>query len=428
MKKIFNNLMAVLNPLKRIPLLALTILLFSNCTGTNQHKTTGNDSWHIRMLEAEIHRNPQAWMLDFEKRPKWNYTHGLVLMAAEKAWKETGNRKYFDYIKAYYDEMIDDEGNINFNYSTTNYNIDHIKPGINLFDLYEETGDQRYLTALQILRNQLNTHPRTTDGGFWHKSIYPHQLWLDGVYMNTPFYARYGKIFNEPENFDDVVHQITTVAHRTRDERTGLLFHAYDESREQQWADPQTGHSPNFWGRAMGWYMMSLVDAIEYFPPSHSGRDTIISILHELTDALLRYQDSETGLWYQVIDQGNREGNYLEASVSTMVAYTIAKGVNNQLLDPSYMAAAQKAFQGILDYLVSFDDEGYIYLNNVCAVAGLGGNPYRDGSFEYYISETIRANDPKGVGPFMLLSMEMERAGKNLAKNKQNSNIAKRNH
>jgi unsaturated rhamnogalacturonyl hydrolase len=407
------------NPAKGFILMASIALIFSGCTGTTKPNSTAINSApvHVQMMEAEMHRNPKAWMLDFEKRPKWNYTHGLVLMAAYKTWQETGNRTYFDYIKAYYDEMIDAEGKINFNYSTTNYNIDHIKPGINLFDLYEQTGDERYLTALRILREQLKTHPRTTDGGFWHKSIYPNQLWLDGVYMNAPFYARYGKVFNEPENFEDVVHQIVTVGNRTRDEQTGLLFHAYDEKREQQWADFKTGHSPNFWGRAMGWYMMSLVDALEYFPADHPGRETIITILQNLTDALIKYQDSETGLWYQVVDQGHREGNYPEASASSMVAYTIAKAVNNNLLDPSYMEVARKAYQGILDHLVSYDEEGFIHLNNVCGVAGLGGNPYRDGSYEYYISEIIRSNDPKGVGPFMLLSMEMQRAGIILTRN-----------
>jgi unsaturated rhamnogalacturonyl hydrolase len=412
------NLTTSSNPVKRFLIMASAVLTLFSCTGiTHQNNSvTQTEPLHIQMLEAEMNRNPMAWMLDFEKRPKWNYTHGLVLMAAFRSWEETGEQAYFDYIKAYYDEMIDADGKINFNYRVDNYNIDHIKPGINLFDLYEQTGDARYLTALQILRDQLKTHPRTSDGAFWHKNIYPHQLWLDGVYMNAPFYARYGKVFNEPENFDDVVLQITTVADRTRDPHTGLLFHAYDESRQMPWSNPETGHSPNFWGRAMGWYMMSLVDALDYFPANHEGRAVVTDILQRLTDALLNYQDPDTGLWYQVVDQPGREGNYPEASVSSMVAYTIAKAVNNQLLDISYMAAAQKAYQGILDHLVSYDEEGYIHLNDVCGVAGLGGNPYRDGSYEYYINEIIRSNDPKGVGPFMLLSMEMEKAGMKLAK------------
>lgn len=365
---------------------------------------------YIQMLESELQRNPQAYSLDFESRPKWNYTHGLVLMAAWKVWKITSDQRYFDYVKTYYDQMIDDEGNIMHNFRFDNFNIDHIKPGINLFDLYEQTHDQRYLTAINTLRNQLRVHPRTADGGFWHKAIYPNQLWLDGVYMNTPFYARYGKLFNEPQNFDDVVLQITVVEEKTRDEKTGLLYHAWDESREQAWADNITGKSPNFWGRAMGWYAMALVDVLDYFPEDHQGKTTIIAVLERLLTAVIHYQDEETGLWYQVLDQGSRQGNYLEASVSCMMAYTITKAVNNGYVSPTYLPAAIRAFKGINTLLVTEDENGHISLNQVCGVAGLGGNPYRDGSYEYYINEIIRSNDPKGVGPYILLCMEMEKA------------------
>jgi unsaturated rhamnogalacturonyl hydrolase len=413
-----NKLHRRTNRVTGIMLALLVISTFTQCKTTpgTEKEVSETQSWHIRMLDSEIARNPEAWSLDFEVKPKWNYTHGLVLMATGKVWEQTQDERYFNYIKEYYDLMINKEGIIGHNYKTNNYNIDHIKPGINLFDLYEQTGDERYKTALLTLREQLKTHPRTDDGGYWHKKIYPYQLWLDGVYMNTPFYARYGKVFNEPENFDDVIHQITTVHKNTLDTVTGLLYHAYDEKRQQAWANQQTGHSPNFWGRAMGWYTMALVDAAEYFPADHPGIPQISEILKNLVDALVKYQDSETGLWYQVVDQMGREGNYLEASASSMFAYSIAKGVNNKLLDPSYMAVAEKAYKGIIDNLISIDESGYVNLNQNCAVAGLGGNPYRDGSYEYYISETIRSNDPKGVGPFMLLSMEMEKAGLNYSK------------
>lgn len=364
---------------------------------------------YIQMLESEMIRNPEAYTLDFETRPKWNYTHGLVLMAARKVWEKTSDQRYFDYMKTYYDSMIDQDGNILHNYRIENFNIDHIKPGINLFDLYEETGDDRYLAALKTLREQLRQHPRTVDGGFWHKGIYPWQLWLDGVYMNTPFYARYGKVFNEPENFDDVVLQITLVEQKTRDDSTGLLFHAYDESREMAWADPATGHSPHFWGRAMGWYAMALVDVLDYFPENHPGRGKIIEILNRLVKAIVKYQDQETGLWYQVVDQMGREGNYLEASASSMFAYTLAKAVNMHLIDTSYRNIAEKAFRGINTHLISEDEDGNVSLNQVCGVAGLGGNPFRDGSYEYYINEIVRSNDPKGVGPYILLCLEMEK-------------------
>lgn len=409
MKNLMKKQIKVPGYLGAIFWVTMISLSFAGC----ENKSPKNEhiSWHLMMLESEMHRNPQAWMLDFESRPKWNYTHGLVLMATEKIWRETGDQRYFDYILEYYEDMIDDQGNINYNYKLENFNIDHIKPGINLFTLYEQTGDERYHKAMLALRNQLKIHPRTHNGAFWHKQIYPHQLWLDGVYMNTPFYARYGKEFNEPQNFEDVTLQILVVEEKTRDADTGLLYHAYDESREQAWADSVTGKSPNFWGRAMGWYMMALVDAAEYFPQDHHGIEEIRGVLIRLTDALIQFQDSETGLWYQVVDKPGKEGNYQEGSVSSMVAYSIIKAVNKNLLDPSYLPVAQKTYQGLLDHLISFDDEGFIHLNNICGVAGLGGNPYRDGSYDYYINEIIRANDPKGVGPFMLLSIEMEKAG-----------------
>lgn len=398
---------------KKASILTLAIgLLFMYrcvCNRTNGHSS--ENSWHVRMLESDMNRNPEAWMLDFEKRPKWNYTHGLVLMAAMRIWEETGEQRYYNYVQDYYDTMIDGEGNIGFNYKVENFNIDHIKPGINLFDLYRITKDERYLIALNTLKEQLRVHPRTSEGAYWHKNIYPHQLWLDGVYMNTPFYARYGKEFNEPEDFDDVILQIKIVEKNTRNETNGLLYHAWDESREQQWADPVTGHSPNFWGRSMGWFAMALVDVLDYMPEEHPGRPEIITILKQLMDAVLVYQDDESGLWYQVLDQNNRNGNYLEASASCMFAYTLVKGVNNKLLAEDYLVPAVKAWQGVLDSLVTIDEKGFINLNQVCGVAGLGGDPYRDGSYEYYINEIIRSNDPKGVGPFMLLSMEMEKAG-----------------
>jgi unsaturated rhamnogalacturonyl hydrolase len=397
--------------LRSVMLAAIATLIMSGCQNQTDRQTTESqtDACYVRMLDSEMYRNPQAYTLDFETNPKWNYTHGLMLMASRETWEKTGEQKYFDYIKEYYDLMIDQNGNILHNYKMDNYNIDHIKPGINLFDLYEATGDQRYYIALQTLREQLRTHPRTKDSGFWHKNIYPHQLWLDGVYMNTPFYARYGLVFNEPENFDDVVLQITLVEKKTRDEVTGLLFHAYDESRQQAWADTVSGKSSNFWGRAMGWYAMALVDVLDYFPEDHPGRYDIIQVLQRLVEAIIRVQDEETGLWYQVLDQGGRNGNYLEASVSCMFAYTLAKAVNMHLIEPKYQHMAEKAFSGINTYLISSDNEGHISLNQVCGVAGLGGNPYRDGSYEYYINEIIRSNDPKGVGPYILLCLEMEK-------------------
>lgn len=431
--KILNlNWKIYIKSLATIAIFVTILMLPVGCSTVRHNKSEQllekdtKDSWHIKMLEAEMVRNPEAWMLDFERIVKWNYQHGLILMVAMDIWERTGDQRYFDWIKEYYDTLIDSTGRITHNYRMENWNIDHLKPGINLFELYRITGDPRYSTALNTIIEQLKNQPRTKGGGFWHKGIYPYQLWLDGVYMGAPFYARYSLVWRERDNFDDIVNWIAQMERVTRCEETGLLFHAYDESRQEAWADPQTGRSSHFWGRAMGWYLMGLVDVLDYFPLDHPGEDVIVAILQRLVDAMIPYQCPETGLWWQVVNMQGREGNYREGSVTAMFAYTVAKAVNEQLLDESYMVYAQRAFQGILDYLVSFDENGHIHFNQIVSVAGLGGNPYRDGSFEYYISEPIRPNDPKGVGPFMKASMEFERAGIRLTKNEVDPELLER--
>jgi unsaturated rhamnogalacturonyl hydrolase len=279
-----------------------------------------------------------------------------------------------------------------------------------LFSLYETSGDERYRKAAYLLREQLRTHPRTNAGGFWHKKIYPHQMWLDGIYMASPFYAEFANQFGEPEAFDDVVHQIILMEAHARDPNTGLLYHAWDESRSQKWADPETGCSPNFWGRAMGWYAMAIPDVLDRLPLDHPQRQRLITIFRATLDAAVRVQDQASGVWYQVLDQGGRSGNYLEASASCMFVYALAKGVRKGYLGEEYLAAARRGFDGILREFVTVDDQGLVNLNDICAVAGLGGKPYRDGSYEYYVGEKLISNEYKGVGPFIMASLEMERA------------------
>jgi unsaturated rhamnogalacturonyl hydrolase len=236
-------------------------------------------------------------------------------------------------------------------------------------------------------------------------------MWLDGIYMASPFYAEFGKIFGEPAAFDDAAHQIILIERHTRDPKTGLLYHGWDESKQQRWANPETGCSPHFWGRAMGWYVMAIVDVLDYFPQDHPNRRDILAIFERLMTALESVQDKSTGLWYQVLDQGNRAGNYLEASGSCMFVYSIAKAVRLGYLAKTYLDMARKGYQGILDHLIRVDEEGRVNLERICGVAGLGGNPYRDGSYEYYVSEKTVTNDYKGVGSFILASLETEHQG-----------------
>jgi unsaturated rhamnogalacturonyl hydrolase len=236
-------------------------------------------------------------------------------------------------------------------------------------------------------------------------------MWLDGLFMAEPFYAWYAKSFKEPDAFEDIVNQFVFIAKHTRDPKTGLLYHGWDESKQQRWANPETGCSPNFWGRAVGWYEIAIVDVLDFLPKNHPRRHELISILRDVSAATLKFRDGKTNLWYQVLDQGKREGNYLEASASCMLTYAFAKGAQKGYLDKNYLTAARESFEGINKYLISVDAKGFIDLLHTCQGAGLGGNPYRDGSYEYYIGERQRTNDMKGYGPLLLAAIELEKAG-----------------
>ena len=325
----------------------------------------------------------------------------------EELYKKTNKQEYYNYLKSYSDATIDANGNIP-SYKFENYNIDMLIAGNHLFYLYQKTNDKRYLTALQKLRSQLETHPRTSEGGFWHKKTYPFQMWLDGLYMGETFYAKYTSTFENGKNFNDIALQFELIQKHLLDKKTGLLYHGWDESKKMDWANKETGTSPNFWSRSLGWYAMALVDVLDEFPKNHPKRQELIDYLNNLCDSLAKYQDS-TGLWYQVTDQGNRGGNYLEASGSSMFAYTFAKGANKGYLPKIYKNLANKAFDGLVNNLVKVSPEGYVTITQVCAVAGLGGNPYRDGSFEYYVNERKKDNDPKATGPFILAALELNR-------------------
>jgi unsaturated rhamnogalacturonyl hydrolase len=341
------------------------------------------------------------------KADKWNYEQGVLLEGIEGVWLNTGEGKYFRYIQQLTDRFINDDGTIR-TYKQDDYNIDNVLSGRNLLLLYKVTGQEKYRKAAALLREQLRTHPRTSEGGFWHKKIYPSQMWLDGLYMAEPFYAEYAATFQEDDAFDDIAKQFVLIETHSRDSKTGLLYHGWDESKKQRWANPATGRSPNFWARAMGWYAMALVDTLDYFPESHPRRSDLISILRRLAVAVEKYQEPKSGLWYQVLDKGTEKGNYLEASASSMFVYALAKGVRRTYLPARYLRVAQKGYQGIEKNFVETLPTGQVNLKGTVSVSGLGGNPYRDGSYEYYLSEKVVTNDPKGVGAFLLASNEIE--------------------
>ena len=370
--------------------------------------------WSTRMADSFISWNKDSILVGEAKRSNWNYEQGLMLKALERVFYRTGEGKYFEYIRKDEDQFVKPDGSIR-TYDFSSFNLDNIPTGRALLTLYQQTqpDKEKYKKAADLLWKQLAEQPRTKEGGYWHKKRYPNQMWLDGLFMAEPFSAEYSLLFNHPEHFNDIAKQFELIEKYAVDEKTGLIYHAYDESKEQKWADKKTGRSPHFWGRAIGWYVMALVDVLDYFPKDHPKRPELIKYLQRIAPVLAKYQDKNSGVWYQIMDQGARKGNYLEASASTMFVYALAKGSRLGYIPASYAAVARKGYDGILKNFIEKESDGTISLNKTVSVGGLGGTPYRDGSYEYYLSEPIRKNDLKGVGPFIMASIEMEIAAEN---------------
>lgn len=336
---------------------------------------------------------------------RWAYVPGMMLMAIARTGDFYNKDAYSDFMKRHMDLFVLEDGCVR-GYRIEEYNLDQINQGKNLFALSARFHDSRYEKASHMLAAQLNSQPRTTDGGFWHKKVYPFQMWLDGLYMSSPFLAQYAKTYNRPELFDEVTHQLLLVERRTRDPKTGLLYHGWDEAKEQVWADPESGRSPHFWSRALGWYVMALVDSLEFFPVDHPKRGTIMGIFERLSRVLGRFQEKESGLWFQVLDQSFREGNYLETSGSCMFIYALAKSVRLQYLEQPSRAVAERAYEGLIKRFVEVNENG-VHLHSMCHGAGLSDD--RNGSYEYYIGEQVVSDAQIGVAPFILASLEMER-------------------
>jgi unsaturated rhamnogalacturonyl hydrolase len=396
-----------------LPLLSLALLAETGAAQTAPAQTTSRP-YSQRMADAFISWHPDSIVIGSRKTARWDYEQGLMLKALERVWQRTGDAKYFTYIQKDLDQYVQKDGSIR-TYKPDDYLLDNLTTGHAVLLLAQVSGpnQERYSKAAQLLRKQLETQPRTREGGFWHKKIYPNQMWLDGLYMAEPFYAEYSRVFNQPAALDDVAKQFALVEKHLVDAKTGLLYHGYDESKEQAWANKTTGQSPNFWDRGIGWYAMALVDVLDYFPESHPQRPMLIKALQRLAPALAKYQDAKTGTWSLVMTQEGRQGNYAEASGSSMFVYALAKGVRLGYLDKKYAAVARKGYDGLLKTFVETAPSGALAFNGTVSVGGLGGKPYRDGSYEYYLTEPLRKNDLKGVGPFILASTEMEIAAEN---------------
>jgi unsaturated rhamnogalacturonyl hydrolase len=367
--------------------------------------------WSVRLAGSEMARRGDAPAWKPGGRAKWDYSVGLFTLSLLKLNGQGSDPRYVNFTTNAIGSFIMDSGEIQ-TYAVDEYQLDSLNSGKTTLALWQLTGDGRYQKAAALLRKQLDTQPRTFDGGFWHKQRYANQMWLDGIYMAEPFYAEYAKLFGETNSFDDVAKQIRLIDEHTYDAKTGLNYHGWDAAKIQPWTNPETGCSSNFWGRAVGWYAMALVDVLDYFPTNHPARPQIIATFQKLCAGVVKWQDPQTGLWWQVMDQGGRKGNYLEATASAMFVYALAKGVNHGYLPRTDAVAAEKGFDGIVKNLIKDDGGGKWSLTQCCSVAGLGvasaaGRP-RDGSFDYYVGEPVVKDDLKGVGPFILAGIELQ--------------------
>lgn len=346
-------------------------------------------------------------LLPKEKRyhGKWSYDIGVVLQGVKEAYLQTNDERYFDYIKETMDFYLQTDGTIR-GYAFDAMNIDYINNGKLLFLLYKKTKETKYKLALDLLYRQLQEMPRTKDGSFWHKKIYPNQVWLDGLYMGAPFLAEYAVTFGKESDLEDVIQQFAHCYQQTRDLKTNLLYHAWDETKSQPWANPETGCSSHFWGRSIGWFMMALVDTMALLP-SGAARELLAEMFAHTLQALANVRSAEH-VWYQVLDQGEKTGNYLEASASSMICYAAAKAIQLGVISPQWQTFVEETYQGIIDAFVFITQEGWLNLIRNCEVAGLGGPDNRDGSFVYYISEPIITNDFKGYGAFLQASLLLQ--------------------
>jgi unsaturated rhamnogalacturonyl hydrolase len=377
--------------------------------------------WSERMADSQMARldGKLAWKSSGGGR--WDYTAGLFTLSLLKLNEKIPNPSHVAFVTNAIGSFISADGNIE-TYNPAEFQLDAINPGKTVIALYRLTKEERYAKAAALLEKQFATQPRTPEGGFWHKERYTNQMWLDGLYMGAPFYAEYTKVFAGPvANYDDVGKQFALVKEHLYDSKSGLYYHGWDAKKIQAWADPKTGTSSNFWGRAVGWYAMALVDTLDYLPANHPARKAMIAQVQDVAKGIVKYQDAATGVWWQVMDKGDAKGNYREATASTMFVYALAKAVNDGELSKSYVPAILKGYQGVLKEFVRTNDTGAVSLVQCCQVAGLGfksmrGGP-RDGSFEYYISEPIVENDMKGIGPFILAGIEIQKlvgsSGKN---------------
>ena len=413
--------------MKRIVATTLLVLLtLGTLWGAHDNRPSpairGDKPLSMRMVESEMSRIPDAITMDGVAKPKWNYTTGLELLSIMDAADRYEMRGYFDYALSWVERMVAEDGSGIATYKISNYNLDHICPGRLLFRAYDDTRDQRYRKAQELLWEQLEGQPRTPEGGYWHKKAYPNQMWLDGLYMAEPFKAEYLLRYHTDQasrtlsevaihGFEDITRQFALAAEKCYDPATGLFRHAWDSSKEMFWCDRTTGQSEHSWLRAMGWYTVALVEVLDIMPKVDELADeraTLTTILQHIFDTVPRYADPESGMWYQVMDCPTREGNYQESTGSIMLTYAMLKAGRQGFVAREYRKKGAELYEKFVAHFMRENADGTISMTECCAVGGLGGKQNRKGDFAYYLSEPIIENDCKGVGPFIWASLEYE--------------------
>jgi len=360
-----------------------------------------------KIIESTMTLYPDPSQLSIIAPGDWSYEYGFFLNGVMQRWDKVRNDQYIKYVKRWADHFIDDHGVIDKDqYRVREYRLDDILPARLFVTLYQISHEEKYRIAAAAFEDHLAHQPKTTDGGYWHKQIYPYQMWLDGIYMSDVFATQYAAAFDKPALFAESIHQIKLIAQHNTDPKTGLLFHGWDESKNKVWADQQTGTSHEFWGRGIGWYLMALIDCLDYIPADYPGRHDVVQIFQDVSKALTKYQDKKTGLWFQVIDKGNAPDNWVETSCSAMFSYAFAKGYHKGLLEKSYYDCAARAFTSLLNDHVYLDESGLLYLDQTVKVATL--NPQLSkGDYRYYVGLERRINDYKGLAALLYASMEV---------------------
>jgi unsaturated rhamnogalacturonyl hydrolase len=361
-----------------------------------------------RLVQSTLNFYPDVKDFPIYAPNRWNYEYSFFLAGSLKLGKKVNNQAFIDYPQKWIDSFINDTGFKDGVYDMSEYKLDDVIPARLAIWFHQQTGLSKYKAIADTIALQLKRQPKTSDGGYWHKQVYPNQMWLDGVFMGDVFAMQYAQAYNQPEMYDEAVQQIKLIYKHTLDSATGLLYHGWDESINPVWAHPQKGTSPEFWGRAVGWYAMALVECLDYLPADHPERNDVIKILQDVSASVKKYQDKKNNLWYQVLDKGDQHGNWIETSCSAMFAYAFAKGHHQGFLDETYLTSAQQAYDALLKNYVFADDQGNLHLTRTVKIGTLNPKTSK-GDFEYYISTECRIDDYKGLAALLYASIELDR-------------------